>query len=378
MSEQILDKSVSRNTITAETLRDFLDRGEPVTVLDVRRAEDHAEWSIPGSLHADVYDALRSGDLDALADVELPGETPVVTVCNVGRTSKIAAEQLRARGIRALSLEGGMKAWSLAWNTAEIPITNSEARVIQVRRTGKGCLSYIVGSESEALVIDAALDPEVYLGITHDHGWEITGVVETHVHADHLSRSRSLADLSGATLYLPVQNRVSYPFAPLRDTDVLKVGAATLKAMRTPGHTLESTSYLLDGRALLTGDTLFLTGVGRPDLEASPEEARMRAHALYRSLKRILGLPSDTLVLPGHTSEPISFDGEPISTTLGEARERIEAFSMSEEEFVERLLARIPPTPPNYERIVRLNEDGKLPSGDPTDLEAGANRCAAG
>jgi len=369
---------MTQTTINADTLRELLDRGEPVTVLDVRRAADHSEWSIPGSLHADVYDALRSGDPDALADVDLPGEIPVVTVCNAGKTSRLAAERVRARGVRALSLEGGMKAWSLAWNTAEVPVPNGEARVIQVRRTGKGCLSYVVGSEGEALVIDAALDPEVYLQITRDHGWEITDVVETHVHADHLSRSRHLARSSGATLYLPAQDRVSYPFAPLRDADALKAGAATLGAMRTPGHTPESTCYLLDERALFTGDTLFLTGVGRPDLEASPEQARARAHALYRSLERILALPPDTLVLPGHTGEPVAFDGEPILTTLGEAREKIEALSMPEEEFVERLLARLPPAPPNHERIVKLNEAGKLPDGDPTDLEAGANRCAAG
>src|ERR671932_1215004 len=276
---------MTQTTIDAESLRDLLDRGQPITVLDIRRSDERAEWVIPGSVHVDAYDALRTGDLSALVDVDLPREAPVVTVCGAGKTSAIAAEQLRARGFQALSLAGGMKAWSLAWNTAEVSVLGTEARIIQVRRTGKGCLSYLVGSGDEALIIDAALEPEVYLKIAESYGWSITGVLETHVHADHLSRSRRIAELSGATLYLPAQERVSYPFASIRDADTLNIGPAELTAMHTPGHTPESTSYLLDDQVLFTGDTLFLAGVGRPDLEASAEEARMRARSLYRSLK---------------------------------------------------------------------------------------------
>jgi hypothetical protein len=82
-----------------------------------------------------------------------------VTICGEGVTSLIAAEQLRARGFEALSLAGGMKAWSLAWNSAEVSMPGSQARVIQVRRTGKGCLSYLIGSQGSAAVIDAALEP---------------------------------------------------------------------------------------------------------------------------------------------------------------------------------------------------------------------------
>lgn len=363
-------------TTSAESLRALLDRGEPVTVLDVRRAEDRAGWAIPGSIHIDAYDALRSGDPNSLGALDLPEASPVVTVCNLGKTSMIAAEQLRARGVQALSLAGGMKAWSLAWNTAEVPVPESDVRVVQVRRTGKGCLSYVIGSGDRAAVIDASLDPEIYPNLTGAHGWTVASILETHVHADHLSRARELARLSGATLILPDQDRVTFPFTPVRDGDVLEIGAAKLVALRTPGHTPESACYLLDGRMLFTGDTLFLAGVGRPDLEARPEEARRRARALHGSLRRILDLPPETLVLPGHTSEPVAFDGEPLAGTLGEVREKAGILSLPEDAFVETVLARIPPPPPNHHRIVGFNEAGTLPDGDPTDLEAGANRCA--
>lgn len=362
--------------INVEALRDMLDRGQPVTVLDIRPASERAEWAIPHSIHVDAYDALKAGDPDALKRVDVPGDRPVVTVCGAGVTSLIAAEQLRAQGLQALSLAGGMKAWSLAWNSAEVPLSRSKARVMQVRRTGKGCLSYLIGSDGVAAVVDPALEPDIYLDMAQNHGWRISHVLETHIHADHLSRARRLAQQSGATLHLPAQERVSYPFSTIREGDMLDIGGARLEAIHTPGHTGESTCYRLDNQALLTGDTLFLAAVGRPDLEASPEQARTRAHVLYASLQRLLTLPLETLILPGHTDRPSAFDGKAVAAPLAEVRQQAQLLSVPEETFVEWLLARIPPAPPNHHRIVELNEAGLLPEGDPTDLEAGANRCA--
>ena len=209
-------------------------------------------------------------------------------------------------------------------------------------------------------------------------GWRIARVLDTHVHADHLSRSRRLAELVGATLHMPEGAPVSYSFSALGDGDVLEVGSATLEAVWTPGHTPESTSYLLDGRALFTGDTLFLLAVGRPDLEATPEGTREKAHALFGSVRRLLDLPCQTLVLPGHTSEPVPFDGAPISAPLSEVRNRVGSLLEDEDRFLQKVAGGLSPTPENYERIVALNRSGEQPEDDPTELEAGANRCAAG
>lgn len=363
-------------TIDVETLRTWLEEGRPVMVLDIRPTQERAEWAIPGSVHVDAYDTLKAHDPDALAGLEFPGNVPVVTVCAAGKTSLIAAELLQARGIQAHSLEGGMKAWSLAWNSAEVSLPGSAAHVIQVRRTGKGCLSYILGSEDVAAVIDPALPSEIYLYLAQVHGWRITSVLETHIHADHLSRARDLAERSHATLLLPDQQRVSYPFTPVHHGEQIPLGAVHLTALHTPGHTPESTCYLLDGSALFTGDTLFLDAVGRPDLHADVEEARHKAHALYRSLQDLLQLSTETVVLPCHTSQPIAFDHRPVSATLGEVKKRLRTLPTVEAAFVASILARIPPTPPNYERIIAYNEAGELPEERATDLEAGANRCA--
>jgi glyoxylase-like metal-dependent hydrolase (beta-lactamase superfamily II) len=214
--------------------------------------------------------------------------------------------------------------------------------------------------------------------LAEERGWRITRVLDTHVHADHLSRSRRLAELVGATLHMPKGAPVSYQFSDLADGDVLEIGSAKLEVVRTPGHTPESTSYLLDGRVLFTGDTLFLSAVGRPDLDATPEVARQRARELYRSLRQLLAFDPETLVLPGHTAEPVAFDGEPICAHLSGVRGSIRILKEDEDAFVEQIAGHGTPTPSNFERIVELNRAGVLPEGDPTELEAGANRCAVG
>ena len=326
-------------TIDAEHAEAMAGRGRPVIVLDVRRADDRAEWAIPGQHPRRCLPVLKSGDPAALAGIELSADAPVVTVCGMGHASRVAAEQLQARGYRALSLEGGMRAWSLAWNAAEVPLAGTRARVIQVRRTGKGCLSYVVGSaRARRRRSTRRWTRKCNADIAGRNGWRITKVLDTHIHADHLSRAVPLARMTGAVVYLPDQRRVSYPFQALRDGDAVRIGDATLVALHTPGHSWESTCYLLDDRALFTGDTLFLAGVGRPDLEAAPEESRARAGALYRSLRRLLALPGDVDVLPGHTNQPVDFDHQPLHAPLGEVRTRVELLRVPEEEF-----ARAPP-----------------------------------
>ena len=129
---------MAEGIIEAMTLRDMLERGERVTVVDVRKGENYNEWSIPGSVNFDAYDALHADDERAMEGLELPEGAPVVTVCNRGHSSSVAAEQLRRKGYEAFTLDGGMEAWSLAWNRAEVTLPGARAEVVQVRRTGKG------------------------------------------------------------------------------------------------------------------------------------------------------------------------------------------------------------------------------------------------
>jgi glyoxylase-like metal-dependent hydrolase (beta-lactamase superfamily II)/rhodanese-related sulfurtransferase len=360
--------------IDTETLRKWLEEKQPVTVVDVRTDEDRQEWSIPGSTHINAYDALQAGKQSILSTAELPSDRPIVTVCNLGKMSERAADELSRRGLDALSLAGGMKAWSLSWNTAEVPISN--ALVTQIRRVGKGCLSYLISSGGEALVIDASLPTDVYRATAERLRVRIKYVLDTHIHADHLSRSKQLAEIVGAELLLPSQGRVRFPHRAVHDGTILELASTKVQAIHSPGHTLESMCYLIEDGALFTGDTLFISSVGRPDLNAGPDQALARASLLYGSLNRLLRLGRNVHVFPGHTSSPPAFDRVAVTERMGVVSERLREWVESEQAFVDRVLSRIPPTPPNFGRIVELNESGDLPAEDPADLEAGANRCA--
>jgi glyoxylase-like metal-dependent hydrolase (beta-lactamase superfamily II) len=169
---------------------------------------------------------------------------------------------------------------------------------------------------------------------------------------------------------------VRFAFTPLADGERIRLGHATLRALHTPGHTSESTSYVLNDAAVFTGDTLFTNSVGRPDLHADRDAARQRARALFTSLHRLRELRSDVVVLPAHASEPIACDGQAIAAPLRDIAVWLSGYLASEPAFVERVTSALSPTPPNFVRIVELNEAGELPAGDPADLEAGANRCA--
>jgi glyoxylase-like metal-dependent hydrolase (beta-lactamase superfamily II)/rhodanese-related sulfurtransferase len=360
--------------IDVSTLSRWLTINLPVTVLDVRPKSEREEWSIPGSIHADVYDKLKANDERALDDLELNDRGPIVTVCGAGRMSLKAAEILRQKGFDAFSLEGGMKAWNFAWSTAELVL--SEVKIIQVRRSSKGCLSYMIGAGDEAIVIDAALEPQVYLDLARKNGWSVKYVTDTHIHADYLSRTRELATASGAKHLLIDKANVEYSFTPIGDGEHIKVGIADIEVIHTPGHTMESTSFRLGDHAVFTGDTLFVDGVGRPDLKADHDEAIKRSKLLHASLQQLLELDAKMLVLPAHLATSVPFDGKMITETIENVKDKLDVLNLSKEAFIKYTTSRIPPTPPNYLTIAGLNKKGSFDGYLPGDLEAGANRCA--
>ncbi|MEX0273142.1 MAG: MBL fold metallo-hydrolase [Flavobacteriaceae bacterium] len=364
-----------RKTIEVAELRTLLENKEAVHILDIRPRSERDEWHIPESEFVDVYERLKVGEKNLFSGVHFSSNIPVVTLCGAGKTSMMAMEQLRENGIEAYSLEGGMQAWTSAWNTA-YTMDTSETHILQVRRTGKGCLSYVLGNNGEAVVIDASLDAKIYHDIVKNYNWNIKYVVDTHIHADHYSRSRELALISNAQLYLPNQKIVDYPYNPMYDNDLLYFGNAVLRAIHTPGHTHESYSFLVNEESLFSGDTLFTTGVGRPDLKTSKEGAKQKARLLYHSLQRLMSLGDSIVVYPGHTGHPVAFDGKLIGSTLYDIKGTVDMLQLNEEDFVGSLLGKVPHTPPNYEEIVKLNLKGNSKGVDLVALEAGVNRCA--
>ena len=151
---------VEVSSIDANTLREWLESGKDISIVDIRPIQERSEWFIPQSIHIDAYNKIKAKDRNALKGVHLDKNIPVVTVCAGGKTSQIAAEFLNENGYEAYSLIGGMNGWSLAWNKATISFPNHQ--ILQLRRTGKGCLSYILVSDNNAIIIDASIPSEVY------------------------------------------------------------------------------------------------------------------------------------------------------------------------------------------------------------------------
>ena len=361
--------------MTAETLQEKLNKKEPVFILDVRPSDQRQEWRIAESVHIDAYKQLNDGDETALDKVDVPPNSTVVTVCAAGRTSLLAAGLLRRKGIRAHSLAGGMKAWNYAWNLAEVSFPTG-VKIIQVRRPAKGVLSYVVGSQHEAVVIDASLDPENYLDLATQNGWTVKYALDTHIHADYVSRSRDLENASGAKHALIDKANVEFEFTPLSHGQTIQFGNTGLQVIHTPGHTWESTAFKLDDYAIFTGDTLFIDSVGRPDLKAEQNEAVEKAKSLFTSLGKLFSINPSVLVLPAHTSNAVYFDGKLVGEPISNVRQKVNLVNMTLSQFVEYALSKIPPAPPNYLTIAGLNKQGSYDRQQLAELEAGGNHCS--
>lgn len=360
--------SIEAGDLTREALKE-----RDIYPLDIRHEEDFEDWSIPGSHLLDIYDELkgdREGAKEALS--RLPEDKKIVTICASGDVADIATDLLEEMGYDAETLEGGLVSWSRVHTSGEIPV-GGDTDVIQVARPGTGCLSYLLISEGEALLVDPSQFSDVYEDLLDERDAELTGVADTHNHADHLS-GRGLAYRENRPYYLhPANAGELEKFEPVQDGSTIEFGEASLDVIHTPGHTPGSVCYALDENALFTGDTLFLQGTGRPDLAAGDEEdLKNFATALYSSVQKLAAYPDTAFVLPAH--HPGSPD-PPEYTTLKDA---LETIPEDEESFVDNITSSIPETPPNFEKIMAANTgQAEVDSEEALELEVGPNRCAA-
>jgi hydroxyacylglutathione hydrolase len=237
----------------------------------------------------------------------------------------------------------------------------------QVIHEDLGCASYLVGDEDAgiALVVDPQWDVEPYLRLSRLHGVSIDHVLETHSHADHVSGHGRLTHATGATLHVSGLAGATYPHEPVADGWTLELGALVIEAIHTPGHRPEHTAFLLRDSereglpfAVLTGDSLFVGDVARPDLAVDPREG---AAGIFRSLRdRLMALPDDVEVWPGHLGGSMcggsGMEGR-TSSTIGFERATNTALRFeSEEEFVDEIVGTLGAKPPNIEQIVSLNK----------------------
>jgi glyoxylase-like metal-dependent hydrolase (beta-lactamase superfamily II) len=376
-------------SIGPEELAERLRSGDELTVLDVRDRDEFDRWHLTGDgvdavqiPHTKFIQAQATGRVtDLVADLE----EPILAVCGRGEASAHAVGLLRDAGIDASNLAGGMDAWADLYVARQLEV-DAPATVVQYDRPSSGCLAYAIYSGGEAAVIDPLRAfADRYAEDADDRGAELKYAIDTHVHADHVSGVRSLRDRTGAEAVVPAgatDRGLAFDAATLEDGDELRIGDATLTALATSGHTTESISLRLEGDdadVLFTGDTLFLEGVGRPDLERGDDGAANAARRLYDSIQdRILSQPGATTIAPGHYSDVAKPRANgTYAATLENLRTRLAALSMDDDEFVAHATSDLPPRPANHERIVAANL-GREQIDEETafELELGPNNCA--
>jgi glyoxylase-like metal-dependent hydrolase (beta-lactamase superfamily II) len=376
-------------TVEVGALLPRLDRGEDVFLLDVRNAEEFETWKIEprrpvDTLHLPYFDFIE----DAEASIaKVPRGRDVVVLCAQGGSSEMVAGMLQDAGIPSANIKGGMIAYGAYLEAVRVPLEAAPAaryELWQVNRRGKACLSYVVVSNGEAVVVDPSRHVGWYEAFTAGRGARVVRVLDTHVHADHVSGGPALARAAAAPYFVAAGEgfELKQDVLPLADGETIRVGGADgvsleVRALWTPGHTPGSTSFLVDGRYLLSGDTLFVASVGRPDLGGHVVEW---GHALFDTLKRRLAdLPGETRVLPAHYGGVAEISG------AGVVWGRLEDLRLSvpemqigtAEAFVDAVRGAVKDPPKAYAEIIKVNLGAAASEETISEWELGKNQCAA-
>lgn len=355
---------------------------EELFILDVRNADAFEDWKIDG--HKFEYLNIPYFELlDGVEDIlpKIPTDKDVLVVCAKEGSSLMIAEMLSEAGRTIAYLEGGMKTWSEYVEPIKVGDLTDGGELYQFVRLGKGCLSYMVISEGEAAIIDAVRFTDAFTSFAEEKNVKIKYVFDTHLHADHISGGRHIAATTGATYYLPPKDaeEVVFDYTPLLDGTTVQVGASQVDvgAMYSPGHTIGSTSFVVDNKYLLTGDILFIDSIGRPDLAGLAEDwvgdLRETLYKLYRELS------DDLIVLPAHFMmiDELNEDGT-VAKHLGQLFAENHGLNIKDEaEFRSVVTEHLPPQPNAYQEIRRVNMGKITPTQDEqTEMEIGPNRCA--
>lgn len=351
-------------------------------ILDVRNSEEYKEWKIEGesvkSLNVPYFELLEGVDT---LEGEVPKDKKVLVTCAKEGSSKFVAEQLDEAGYTDVYyLEGGMKTWSEYLHEVKV-YQDEDITVYQHIRVGKGCLSYMVLSGDQMLIVDPQRFIDVYQEAAKKYNVKITHVVDSHLHADHISGGRDIAEKVGAKYYLMQSEGATFDFEALESHDKIEFEKVKLEvlAIKTPGHTPGSVSFFVNDKLLFSGDTIFVSGLGRPDLGG---KVREWANDLYETIySKVSQIADDVFVLPTHYADleqEMNEDGY-VGDTLGNIRQRNEKmFNVDKELFLEQVEDSVSDEkPPNFEEIIAINRGVESASIERlSELEIGPNRCA--
>lgn len=368
--------------MTSKEVANKVFNKDELFILDVRNENDFQDWKIEGEkfqyLNIPYFDLL-----DGVEDIldKVPTEKDVLVVCAKEGSSVMVADMLSEAGRNVSYLRGGMKAWSEHLEPIKVGDLRDGGELYQFVRIGKGCLSYMVISNGEAAIIDSTRMTDIYLDFAETKDVKIKHVFDTHLHADHISGGRTIAEKTGAMYWLPPKDatEVTFKYEPLEGGNDVTIGDTTINihSLYSPGHTIGSTSFVVDEKFLLSGDILFIDSIGRPDLAGLAEDwvgdLRETLYTRYRELS------DDLVVLPAHFMiiDELNEDGS-VSEKLGTLFANNHGLNIDDEnEFRKLVTENLPPQPNAYQEIRETNMGKISPDTEKQrEMEIGPNRCA--
>lgn len=368
--------------LTAKEVTQKIFNKEPLFILDVRNENDFSDWKIEGH----YFDHLNVPYFDLLDGVEdilekIPSDKEVLVVCAKEGSSVMVSEMLSEAGLSVSYLKGGMRAWSEHLEPVKVGDLKDGGEMYQFVRIGKGCLSYMVISKGEAAMIDATRMVDAFIDFAKEKGATITHVFDTHLHADHISGGRVIAEKTKATYWLPPKDaeEVVFDYQPLEEGNDIIIGNTKIKIqpIYSPGHTIGSTSFIVDDQYLLSGDILFIDSIGRPDLVGMAEDwvgdLRKTLYSRYKALSK------DLIVLPAHFMiiDELNEDGS-VGKKLSTLFSKNHGLNIADEtEFRHLVTDQLPPQPNAYQEIRETNMGKISPDEEKQrEMEIGPNRCA--
>ena len=376
-------------TFNAKELYNSLITREDIAVLDVRNSKDFSRSQVESPYpfimeNISYFDFMEIENACIKKVREFAGERPIKVICAKEGSAKYVSEILASHGLPDVSyLEGGIKSWGNLLVPVQLHQSDSY-QLYQFIRPGKASCSYGLIAGTSMQLFDPSRSVDFYLGFAKEKGVTITQTFETHLQADYIAGSRIIAEKTGADFLANEADfsGAKFSYTPLEDgKDYAASGGPELRAIFTPGHTPGSTSYLIDQRFLISGDTVFIQSVGRPDLGGQVKEW---SDLLFDTLSKIKAMDQNLQILPGHymawsESKEIA-DGLAFIATLKEVidyNSSIYAID-NKTDFLAFIEGNMRQQPEEYATIRKINAGLESVADDDAEiLDLGKNECAA-
>jgi glyoxylase-like metal-dependent hydrolase (beta-lactamase superfamily II) len=369
---------------SAAELYAWLSTRADLIVLDVRNSQDFARFKVEAPLpfamlNVSYFDFM---EIEEECVARVPKDKAVRVVCAKEGSAKFVAEILARHGFADVGyLEGGIK----SWGNLLVPMQLAESeryRLYQFIRPGKASCSYGLIQGDELMLFDPSRNIDFYVDFARRHDCRIVKTFETHLQADYIAGSRLLGQAAGVEVLANSEDfsQANFPYTRLQDGasyGFSRPGVA-VRCVFTPGHTPGSTTYIIDGKYMITGDTIFIRSIGRPDLGGQVEAWSAK---LFDTLQNLLKSPDDLIVLPGHFMNWEEADARmTFAATLGATKAFNKAiYAIADQaEFLAFIQGNMRKQPDEYATIRRINANLEQVDDDRAEeLDLGKNECAA-